>query len=179
MVSIFWLRQFGDSSSGIGALGINVSAFIIQLLTFLLALWLLRRFAFKPILRVLNERRALIDKGVKLGEEMKKQQAALDQKVSSILHDARAQADDIIVRAEHQARLSVQKAEDKAREKSDAVVLEAESRIAQDAARARRQLEGELINLVSEATEIIIHEKVDTKKDAALINAALRGERRS
>lgn len=69
---MFWFSQFGDSSSGIGALGINVSAFVVQLLTFLLALWLLQRFAFKPILRALADRRALIEKGVSLGEEMKK-----------------------------------------------------------------------------------------------------------
>jgi F-type H+-transporting ATPase subunit b len=179
VVSILWITQFGDSSSGIGALGINVSSFVIQLLTFLLALWLLQRYAFKPILRVLGERRAVIENGVKLGEEMKKQQSALEQKVSAALHDARAKADDIVTQAEHQARRTVQTAEEKAREKADAVVSEADDRIAQDLARARQQLESEMINLVSEATEIIIHEKVDTKKDAALIEAALRGERRS
>ena len=179
MVNIFWLTQFGDSSSGIGALGVNVSAFVVQLLTFLLALWLLQRFAFKPILKVLTERRSLIENGVKLGEEMKKQQSALEQKTASVLHDARSKADAMLTQSEHQARQIIQTAEDKAREKSDAVVAEADGRIAQDVAKARRQLESEMINLVSEATEIIIHEKVDTKKDAALIQTALRGERRA
>jgi F-type H+-transporting ATPase subunit b len=178
VVNIFWLARFGDSSSGIGALGINVSAFVVQLLTFLLALWLLKRFAFKPIIRVLGERRNVIENGVKLGEEMKKQQAELDQKVSKTLHDAREKADSVLAQAEHQSRRIIQAAEDKAIEKADAVVAEAEDRIAQDTARARRQLEGDLINLVSEATEIIIHEKVDARKDAALIDTALRGERR-
>jgi F-type H+-transporting ATPase subunit b len=178
VANIFWLTQFGDSSSGIGALGVNLSAFIVQLLTFLLALWLLQRFAFKPILRVLAERRSVIDNGVKLGEKMKKQQSALEQKVSDALHEARTKADGIVTQAEHQARRTIQTAELKAREKAAAVVSEADSRIAQDVARARAQLESEMINLVSEATEIIIHEKVDTKKDAELIETALRGERR-
>lgn len=71
-----------------------------------------------------------------------------------------------------------QKAEEKTREKTEAIIAEAESRIKQDTARARHQLENELVDLVSEATEIIIHEKVDANKDAELIDMAMRGERR-
>ena len=173
------LTQFGNSSSGIGSLGINVSAFVIQLLTFLLAIWLLQHFAFKPILRVLRDRRELIDKGVKLGDEMKKQQAELDKKVADAIHDARQQADGILSQAEHQGRQAIQTAEDKARDKSEEVIAEAKAQIALDAARARQKLEGEIVNLISEATETIIHEKIDAKKDAALIDAALRGGRRA
>jgi F-type H+-transporting ATPase subunit b len=174
---ILALTQFGSSSSGIGSLGINVSAFIIQLLTFLLAIWILQRFAFKPILRILRDRRELIDKGVKLGDEMKKQQTELDKKVADALHDARQQADGILSQADHQARQAIQTAEDKARDKAEEVIAEAKAQIAQDTVRARQKLEGEIVSLISEATETIIHEKVDAKKDAALIDAALRGGR--
>ena len=64
------LTNFGDSSSGLGALGLDGRALIIQLITFVLALLILKRYAFKPISKVLNERRELIESGVKLGEEM-------------------------------------------------------------------------------------------------------------
>ena len=169
------LLQFGDSTSGIGALGINAQAFLIQLVTFLIAFLVLRKFAFKPILKVLRERRELIESGVKLGEKMQQQEAELERKVADTLRTARTQADDILAQADDQARQTVQASEDKAREKAAALVAEAEGRIAQDTARARKKLEAELVGLISEATEAIIEEKVDSQKDAALIDKALKG----
>ena len=43
-------------------------------------------------------------------------------------------------------------------------------------ARARKQLEGELAGLVADATEAVIDEKIDAKKDAQLIERALKGK---
>ena len=65
------LTTFADSSSGIGALGIDGKAFIIQLVTFILAYLVLQRYAFKPILKVMRDRRDTIEAGVRLGEEMR------------------------------------------------------------------------------------------------------------
>jgi F-type H+-transporting ATPase subunit b len=172
------LTQFGDSSSGIGALGIDGKAFVIQLITFLLSFLLLQRLAFKPILKVLRSRRETIESGVSLGEQMKKDQAELEKKVAQALHQARQEADGIISAAQDTARQVVREAEDKAREKAAGIAAEAEARIIQDTARARKQLEKEIVALISDATEAIIEEKVDATKDAALIDRALK-ERQS
>jgi F-type H+-transporting ATPase subunit b len=168
------LTQFGDSSSGLGALGFDPKAFLIQLITFILAFLVLKRFAFGPIAKLLQERRETIERGVKLGEAMRQEKAELEKKIEVQLHDARQQADKLIAGAEETARETVHEAEAKAREKSDAIVAEADSRIATDAARVRKELEKELTNLVAEATEAVIDEKVDAKKDAQLIEKALK-----
>ena len=52
----------------------------------------------------------------------------------------------------------------------------ADERIASDTARARKQLEGEIVGLISDATEAIIGEKVDASKDKQLIDKALKGQ---
>jgi F-type H+-transporting ATPase subunit b len=173
------VTQFGadSSSSGIGALGINGQALLIQLVTFVLAFLVLRQYAFKPILKILQERRDTIDKGVTLGEEMQKERAKLDKTVADELHAARAKADGILAEAQDTARTTVREAEDKARGKADGIVKDAEERAAQEVKRARKALESELVGLISDATEAIIDEKVDTKKDAALIDKALAGQR--
>lgn len=169
------LTTFGDSSSGLGALGVDWKALIVQLITFVLALWVLKRYAFKPIGKVLNDRRELIESGVKLGEDMQKEKAKLDTKINATLNDARTQADGILAAAQDAARDTVREAETKAREKADAILVEAKQRTLQDVARARKQLENELVGLISDATEAIIEEKVDAKKDASLIDKALKG----
>lgn len=170
------LTQFGDSSSGIGALGVNGQTFLIQLITFIIALLVLRQWAFKPIIKVMNERRETIEKGVKLGEQMEKEKAELEDKATKMLHETRQQADGIIAGAQETARQTVRDAEDKAREKATGILKEAEDRLAQDAARVRREIEKDVVGLVADATEVIVHEKVDAKKDAELIDRALRGK---
>lgn len=167
--------QFGDSSSGIGALGLNLTSFLIQLGTFIIAFLVLKRWAFKPILAVLKERRDMIEKGVSLGEKMQKEQAELEQKVADALRDARSQADKIIADASDRGRQVITEAEAKAKEKSEIIIASAEDRIEQDIKLARGKLEKELAGLVAEAAETIIGEKVDAKTDAVLIDRALKG----
>jgi F-type H+-transporting ATPase subunit b len=164
-----------ESSSGLGALGVDGQAFVIQFITFVLAFFVLKRFAFKPIIKVMNERRETIESGVRLGEEMQKERAKLDGEVEKALHTARQEADGIIASAQDTARESIREAEDKARDKAAGILKEADGRIATDTQRARKQLEKELVGLISDATEVIIDEKVDAKKDAALIERALKG----
>ncbi|HEX7633063.1 MAG TPA: F0F1 ATP synthase subunit B [Candidatus Saccharimonadales bacterium] len=169
------LTTFGDSSSsGLGALGIDGTAFLIQLVTFVLAYLVLRRYAFGPIIKVLRERRETIESGVKLGEEMQRERAKLEEQVEKALHEARVQADSIIAGAQESAREAIREAEDKARDKAAGILKEAEGRIVTDTARARQKLEKELVGLVSDATEAIIKEKVDAKKDVELIERVLK-----
>lgn len=170
------VTTFGASSSGIAALGFDPKAFLIQLTTFILAYLALRRWAFGPITKLLDERRETIERGVKLGEDMQKEKAKLEQQVEDKLHEARMEADQMIATAQDTARETVREAEEKARGKADNIVAEAEGRIATDIARARRGLEKELAGLVADATEAVIDEKVDAKKDAALIERALKAK---
>lgn len=174
MIQIFAHAAEAESSSGLGALGVDGSAFVIQLITFILAFLVLKRYAFKPIIKVLRERRETIENGVKLGEKMKQEEAKLAAKVDEALHEARKEADSIIATAQDSGRQAIREAEEKARAKAEGLVKEAESRITQETARARKQLEKEVVGLISDATEAIIDEKVDAKKDAALIERALK-----
>lgn len=165
---------FGQSSSGLGALGVSGSAFVIQLITFILAILVLKKWAFKPIIKLLNERRNTIDQGVQLGEQMRRDKAELEAKIASTLHEARLAADKILAEAHGVGRQAIAEAEEAARTKADGILAAASDRIEQDTTLARKRLEKDLAGLVGEATEAIIHEKVDVKKDAALIERALK-----
>ena len=169
--------QFGAEASGIGALGVDGKAFLIQLITFVLAFLVLKKYAFGPIIKIMEQRRKTIESGVTLGEEMKKKEAELEKRVNETLADARKEADEILASADDAARAHAAESQAKAESKAEVIMKEAESRIAQDTARARKKLEGELVGLISDATEAIIDEKVDAKKDAVLLEKALKGTR--
>ena len=117
MLSAF--GQFATSSGGLGALGLNVSSFVVQLITFIIALLVLKRWAFKPILKIMKERQETIEKGVKLGEEMKKERQELAQKVTEEISKARQKADTILTEATEEAKEATRKAETEALNKAD------------------------------------------------------------
>lgn len=171
---LFALTYFGADASGPAALGISLQAFLIQLITFLIVFLALRQWAFKPIIRMLNERREVIENGVTLGEKMRAQEAEAEAAAAEKLHAARRQADSILADADTEARQKIQAAEEAAKVRADAMVKEAEAQIKQASDRERKRLEKEVVELVSEVSEAVIQEKVDAKKDAALIDKALR-----
>lgn len=170
------LTFFGAEATGLGALGFDGQAFFVQLVTFVLAYFVLRRFAFKPILKVLRERRETIENGVKLGVEMKQERAKLEEEVEKTLHKARQEADKIINDAQDSGRQAIREAEDKARQKAAGILKEADLRFAQDVARVRKQIEKEAVMLIAETTEAILDEKIDTSKDTVLIQKFLKGK---
>ncbi len=169
---------FATSSSGLGALGVSGSAFIIQLITFILGYIVLRKYAFGPIIKALNERRKLIDEGVKLGDQMRQKNAEFEDQVKRDLFKARAKADQIIRDAETNSKELVLKAENEAQVKANSIIEEATRRTDQDMKRAKRQLEGEIISLITEVSEALAQDKIDSKKDLEFINRSLREQER-
>ncbi len=167
------LAQFG-SSSGIGALGFSLSGFLIQLITFIIALLVLRKWAFKPIMKVMKERRDTIEKGVTLGIAMEKEKAELEEKVAKTLQDTRVRADKIISDAQSTSRELVREAEEEAAKKSGLIIKSAEERAEQEVSLAWHKLESRIASLVADATEAVVEEKVDEKRDSALIDKAIK-----
>lgn len=178
-----YLTQFAveetAEKTGLAVLGIDPKALLLQLITFLLLFIILKRFAFKKIIAVLEERQKTINKGVDLGREMEAEKQRLDEKADKILHDARKEADKIIAEGHTQAGQIIKEAEKTAQRKVNAMLDEARAHISEDIIRTRKQLEKETLALVAEATEALIAEKMTPEKDQKLIARILQGVRGS
>jgi F-type H+-transporting ATPase subunit b len=174
LVPLHLVAESAEGASGFGALGVSASAFVIQLITFVFVFAVLKKFAFAPIVRVLQERRKTISDGVKLGQKMEKEQAKLEQTKEVIIRESRQEADKIVATAHKEAREIAREAEKAAARKTETILADAEIRINEENERAKRKLEKDIVSLVSEATEAIVGEKVDPKKDAAIIDKILK-----
>ena len=158
---------------GIAVLGIDPKAIVLQAGTFLLLFLLVKKFALRGIVDTLEKRRQTIDKGVRLGAEMQAAKEKFDEELKGMQHQARAQADQILAGARAGAGQIFKNGGGSASKKNEQMLKDAEARIVREMQTARNQLRGEMLSLVSEATEVIISEKVDAKKDASLIERAL------
>lgn len=175
IVPVLLASESAAEPQGIAALGLDPWAILAQAVTFLILFWLIKKFALGKIVKTLEDRRQTIDKGVLLGIEMEKEKSALDEKVEELLQKARVEADKIIAGGKTEATEIIKEAEDAARRQADSILASAHSRIDDDIEKAKQQLKKDMIALVSQATEVIIQEKVDAQKDAVLIKRALEG----
>lgn len=165
-----------DEASGL-PLGLSLESFVIQIITFLIVFFLIKRFAVGPIVRLLEKRRITIEDGVKMGIRMEHQREKVDKELAELKREARNEADRIIANAHKESRDVLRAAEKAAQRKTDAMLSDAEIRIKEEQDQARRSLESELAELVSEATEAVVGEKVDQKKDAEIIKKAMKGRK--
>lgn len=167
-----------EGGSPLDALSVNLTNFVIQLIIFLLIFLLLKKFAFTPIVNMLEERRKTIDDGVRMGLKMEKAKAKLDKDIADEIRKARQEADKIIANGHKEARDVIRDAEKAAQRKAASVLADAEVRLHEEARRAKQNLEKEIVGLVSEATEAIVEEKVDELKDSKIIDKAIKGRKK-
>jgi F-type H+-transporting ATPase subunit b len=76
--------------------GLDWPHFIAQCVSFLIVAWVLYRYAYKPVLGVLEERRQRIAEGLANAEKMKQELANARARADEILNQANAQASKMI-----------------------------------------------------------------------------------
>ncbi|MGH7196343.1 MAG: F0F1 ATP synthase subunit B [Candidatus Saccharimonadales bacterium] len=171
------LGQFAEAeaSGGIAALGLNWQSFLFQLITFVIVLLILRQFVFKKLVTTLEDRRLTVEKSIEHAAETEAKLKQAEEKIAKMLARARDQADEVVGASHKEAAGIVEAAESKAVKRAEHIVKEAKSQMDVEITKARAALKAETAQLVMVATERIIKEKLDAKKDAALIDDALKG----
>ncbi len=162
-----------ETAGGVAALGIDLKSFLLQLATFLLVFFVLKKYAFAPILKALEDRRLTIEEGLKTAKELEEQSEKAAVEHEKMLARSRAEADKVIVQAKTEAAVLVKAAEEKAAARGEQLVKEARVHIEEDVKAAKRALKQETIDLVIGATQSIIEEKLDVRRDHRLIEKAL------
>lgn len=162
-----------EKATGISSLGLDLKAFLFQLITFVIIMWLLNKFALRKIFATIETRRNEVTESLKAAEEAKKSVVEADDKAAEILQDARVKADVIAADAHKEAAESIKDAETKATQKVERLLAESREQIAQDVNKARQDLKTEAAELVARATGAVLNEKLDSAKDAALISRSL------
>lgn len=155
------------------ALGIDGKLLIQQALAFLILVAILRKFVYPVLVKSIDDRRNAIEAGQ---ENAKKSAELLEQtetKVAGMLKEARSSADEVLKRAQTEAAGIVSDAEGRAKIRAEQIVKDAHSQLQAEIVKARQALKKDTVELVALATERIIHEKVDSKKDTQLIDQAL------
>jgi len=163
-----------EGSEGIGALGLDPIAIGAQALTFLVLFWVIKVKVMDGLVSNLDKRHKDIDRGLHLSAEMDKQKEELDARIEKALKVARKDADAVIADANAESGKIVQAAEEAANRKAEEIMRAAEGKIEREIADARKGLKAEMAGLITDATEAILNDKLDSGSDRKLVEKYLQ-----
>jgi len=158
----------------LNSLGINGKLLLAQIINFLILLFVLYKFAYGPVLKMLDERTKKIEKGMKDAEASGQKLEEIAAREKGILDEARHQAKDMVKRAEDAAVLQSEEIVISAKNQTEKMLEDARKQIEQEKNKILAEAKAEIATLVMSATEKIIDEKLDENKDKELIREAIK-----
>jgi len=132
--------------------GVNWPHFISQCLSFLIVAGLLYKFAYGPILKVLEERRERIAESLANAEKIKQELASAQAKAQEILQQAGSEANRIIEEARSVGQKEIEKASQQAIATANEIIARAKQASEAELVRMKADLRSEVGRLVVETT---------------------------
>jgi len=148
--------------------------FFWQILLFVLLLWLLNKFAWKPILTALNDREEGIQNALDEADKARHEMAELKSSNDKILKEARAERDSLLKDARKVKDQMITEAKDEATLQANKIIEQAKATINQEKLSAIDELKNKVAEWSVEIAEKVLKEELSDKdKQVKLIEKML------
>src|SRR6266545_3068221 len=151
----------------------DVGLMIWTLIAFLVALFVLRKYAWPAITEALEKRQRAIEESIETAERARTDAAALLEEYRSRLREARAQAEEIIARARKAGEVGEREAVEGARAKREELLEQTRRDIEAETRRAIQEIRSEVADLTILATEKVTRKALDEDDQRRLVEEAL------
>ena len=148
--------------------------FIWTILTFLVLVAALARFAWRPLLQALERRQATIAQALDDAQRARQELEKLQRESAQMMASARAEAESIVARSRSDAEALREELKQKARSEAAGIVKNAERQIQLETARAIQQIRHEAVDLSVAIASKILKRQVSPEDNEALIQDALK-----
>jgi F-type H+-transporting ATPase subunit b len=162
-----------EAVSGIGTLGINLKIFLAQLLNFAIVLVVMWKCAYKPIVKLLEERQEKIERGVKQAQDVEKRVIELETEHKAVIATAKSEAAKILDEARVSAEDRKKELLVKAKEEVKSVVAQGKVQLEAQKDQMIREAREEIAVIAIEAARKILEDGVDEKKAAKLAESVV------
>ncbi|HIC38818.1 MAG TPA: F0F1 ATP synthase subunit B [Candidatus Marinimicrobia bacterium] len=147
--------------------------FVWTIITFLLLLTALAKFAWKPLLNILKEREDFIKSSLNDAEKAQQELARLNAEGEAIINKARGEAQSILAQGKAAATKLKDETLNDAKEKANMVIADAEKQIQVQKEKAIAEIKGEVVNLSLSVAEKLIKKNLSADDNKALIDESL------
>ena len=156
------------------ALGFNIPSLIVFLVNFLLVLGALYLFAFKPILRMLDQRSERIRESLEAADQARQDAADSESRIQEQLQEARREGQRLLEQAREIAEKYREDEMGKARESAEAFIARARQDIQQERDGAIDEVKTHFALLAIQAAERVIDKSLDAEAHRELIDRVLQ-----
>src|SRR3982751_2900218 len=154
--------------------GWNWKLFLSQVISFCIVAFLLQRFAYKPILAVLEDRRRKIEEGQLNAEKIRKELAEAEKRYQEIIDKANADAQRMIDEARESAAHLSERKQQEAITAAEQIVVKAKEAATLEHERQMQTLKRELGRLVVDTTAKVTGKVLTTEDQKRLQEEAAR-----
>ena len=150
-------------------IGINPVFLLAQIVNFIVLALLLRALLYGPITKMLDERRAKIEKGLEDARAAETARANAEAERQSVLDAARAEAQKLRAEANQQAEQAAAKIRADAQAEAEKIKADALSGLSAERDKMLSELRGQIAALAIAASSKLIGESLDRQRQEALI----------
>ena len=153
----------------------NINATLIgQMISFALLVWFTMKYVWPPLTKALAERQQRIADGLAAAERGQQELGLAQKKATEILHEAHADAADVLAQTARRATETIEQAKSDAHAEGDRLLAAARAEIEQMTHRAREQLRADVATLAVAGAARILEKEIDAKAHAKLLDAVVR-----
>ena len=167
------LASAAEEAGGIAALGFSLPSLVSNLINFTILLIVLRLFLYKPILRLLDERKARIQEGLERAEQAASSASASEAEAREAIEAAQQQARELVAQAQEGAASLRAELEERARADAEQIVSRAREEVQVERDQAIEQLRREFADLTITAAERVTRQSLDRAAHQRLIDEVL------
>lgn len=153
---------------------VDPGLFIWTILTFLVLLGLLGKFAWKPLLAALDSRHELIKNSLDDADKAKQELERLQQDSREIISEARVEAQSIVAKSRSEAEKLKGEIRQKAKEEADSIVRSAEKQIQVETEKAIAEIRGEVVDLSLLVASRLVKKNLSKEDNQSLIEESLK-----
>ncbi len=157
-------------AGGGGILSFNPGFAIWILISMIIFLWVMMKYAVPPIMKSLNEREAKIKDSLESAEQALARAEQVSKDNEKALREAEANAQKIRKKAKEEAELLREDLIAKAKDDALQIVEQARASIEQEKKQALTELRQEVAHLAVKAASVILDSELDSKKNSKLVD---------
>lgn len=152
---------------------INVQQLILQIVNFSIIFFLLSKFIYKPILKILDERAKKVADGLKAAEKSIQEQVLMEETKQKELVKTQKEVAKILEEANKKASVLSKSIVAEARTEAQKVVKNEETQLRARLEKEESRLKGEIANLVTNTTKTVLKSNLSAKHQKEIIKSQI------
>lgn len=140
---------------------VEIGQIISQIISFLIMVWVLKRYAWKPLIKIMDDRNAKIASEFRTIDEQAKEVENLKKTYQDKLNDIDIEAQKRINIAIQEANILAQDIQKQAQAQAKAILIKVQDELQNEVLKAKDQLKNEIVNISLAATQKVIETQLN------------------